>query len=29
MHPPQDCWTLHPELREKAKAEGRVGKRHN
>ena len=22
LHPPGDCWTLHPELREKAKAEG-------
>ena len=29
LHPPEDCWTLHPELREKAKAEGRLGKRHN
>ena len=29
LHPPGDHWTLHPELREKAKAEGRLGKRHN
>ena len=29
LHPPEDCWTLHPELREKAKAEGRLSKRHN
>ena len=29
LHPPEDCWTLHPELREKAKAGGRLGKRHN
>ena len=29
LHPPEDCWTLHPELREKAKAEGRLGKPHN
>ena len=29
LHPPEDCWRLHPELREKAKAEGRLGKRHN
>ena len=29
LHPPEDCWTLHPELREKAKAEGRLGTRHN
>ena len=28
LHPPEDCWTLHPELLEKAKAEGRLGKRH-
>ena len=29
LHSPEDCWTIHPELREKAKAEGRLGKRHN
>ena len=29
LHPPEDCLTLHPELREKAKAEGRLGNRHN
>ena len=29
LHTPEDCWTLHPELREEAKAEGRFGKRHN
>ena len=29
LHPHEDCWTLHPELREKAKAEGRLGKQHN
>ena len=29
LHPPEDCWTLHPELREKAKAKGRLGRRHN
>ena len=29
LHPPEDCWTLHPEVREKAKAEGRLGKRNN
>ena len=29
LHPPEDCWTLHPESQEKAKAEGRLGKRHN
>ena len=29
LHPPEDCWTLHPELREKAKPEGRLGKRHH
>ena len=29
LHPPEDCWMLHPELREKAKDEGRLGKRHN
>ena len=29
LHPPEDCWTLHPEWREKVKAEGRLGKRHN
>ena len=29
LHPPEDCWTLHLELREKAKAEGRLGKRQN
>ena len=29
LHPPEDCGTLHPELREKAKAERRLGKRHN
>ena len=29
LHLPEDCWTLQPELREKAKAEGRLSKRHN
>ena len=29
LHPPEDCWTHHPELREKAKAKGRLGKGHN
>ena len=29
LHPPEDWWTLHPELREKAKAQGGLGKRHN
>ena len=29
LHPPEDCWTLPPELREKAKAEGRLSKRNN
>ena len=29
LHSLEDCWTVHPELREKAKAEGRLGKRHN
>ena len=29
LHPLEDCWTLHPELREKAKAEGRLSKRHS
>ena len=29
LHPPEDCWTLHPELQEKSRAEGRLGKRHN
>ena len=29
LHPPEDCWTLHPELLEKAKDEGRLGKQHN
>ena len=29
LHPPEDCWALHPELREKAKAEGRLSTRHN
>ena len=29
LHPPEDCWTLDPEVRQKAKAEGRLGKRHN
>ena len=29
LHQPEECWTLDPELREKAKAEGRLGKRHN
>ena len=29
LHPPEDCWTLHPELREKVKAEERLSKRHN
>ena len=29
LHPPEDRSTLHPELREKAKAEGQLGKRHN
>ena len=29
LHPPEDCWTLHPELQERAKAKERLGKRHN
>ena len=29
LHPLENCWTLHPELREKAKAKGRLGKRHS
>ena len=29
LHPPEDCWTLHPELREKAKAEWPLSKKHN
>ena len=29
LHPPEDCWTLHPELPEKGKAEERLGKRHD
>ena len=29
LHPPEDRSTLHRELREKAEAEGRLGKRHN
>ena len=29
LHPPEDCWMLYRELREKAKAEGRLVKRHN
>ena len=29
LHPLKDCLMLHLELREQAKAEGRLGKRHN
>ena len=29
LHSPADCWTLHPELQEIAKAEGQLDKRHN
>ena len=29
LHPREDCWTLHPELREKTQAGGQRRKRHN
>ena len=29
LHPLKDCWTLDSKMQEKAKAEGRLGKRHN
>ena len=29
LHLPEVCWAMHPELSEKSKAKGRLGKQHN